>query len=174
MRLYPFFLLFGFLWISCTDTNPNKDTQVTTEHQNIGKGIIDRDSIHHLKKVYVPVYSNIYQRSRNERVPLTSTLSIHNTSDTDTLFFKRIAYFDTKGDLVRNYLDETVYMNTFETLEYVVDENDDSGGSGANFYIEWYGEETLNPIFQGVMVGGFGNNSFSFVTEGVAVVKDRK
>lgn len=121
------------------------------------------------KKVYVPVYSDIYQRTRNERTLLTSTLSIHNTSETDTLYISRLDYYNTEGKLVRKYIDAPIYLNTFETIEYVVDQDDDTGGSGANFVIEWYGSEKLNPIFQAVMVGGLGNKSFSFTTDGVEI-----
>lgn len=121
------------------------------------------------KKVYVPVYSDIYQRTRNERTLLTSTLSIHNTSETDTLYISRLDYYNTEGKLVRKYIDAPIYLNAFETIEYVVDQDDDTGGSGANFVIEWYGSEKLNPIFQAVMVGGLGNKSFSFTTNGVDI-----
>jgi len=161
------------LILSCQDSNPNKQTRTTTEIQHVERDVLERDSVASHRKVYVPVYSNIYQRSRNDRVLLTSTLSIHNTSDTDTLYISKIDYFDTQGNLVRSYLENDIYLTTFETIEFVVDEKDDSGGSGANFFIEWYGSDNLNPIFQGVMVGGLGNKSFSFVTEGVDVVKNK-
>lgn len=166
-----FIFLMSFLVLSCEDPNPNKQTQTTTELQHVDRAVIEGKFAKHHRKVYVPVYSNIYQRSRNDRVLLTSTLSIHNTSDTDTLYINKIDYFDTQGNLVRSFLEEDIYLNTFETLEFVVAENDDSGGSGANFFIEWYGSNDLNPLFQGVMIGGLGNKSFSFTTEGVDVIK---
>lgn len=104
---------------------------------------------------------------------MTSTLSIHNTSDTDTLYITKVDYYNTQGDLVRSYLNSDIYLKTFETMEFVVDENDDSGGSGANFLVEWYGGKHLNPIFQGIMIGGTGNKAFSFTTEGVNVIKEQ-
>ncbi len=138
-----------------------KENAVTTKWLRV-------DSLTKSGKVYVPVYSNIYQRTRNDRTSLTSTLSIHNTSETDTLFITRIDYFNTDGKLVKKYLEAPIYLNTFQTFEYVVDEKDDSGGSGANFVIEWYGDKKLNPIFQAIMIGGLGSKSFSFTTEGVS------
>lgn len=162
-------LLLSTLILGCDDTTPKeKREMISTDHQ-VEKRVVESDSIYKTKKVYVPVYSDIYQRTRNDRTLLTSTLSIHNTSETDTLFISRIDYYNTEGKLVRKYIESAIFLNTFETLEYVVDEEDKTGGSGANFIIEWYGNEKLNPIFQAVMVGGLGNKSFSFTTEGVEV-----
>jgi hypothetical protein len=143
------------------------EQETTTTDHTITKRTVVSDSLYPIKKVYVPVYSNIYQSTRNTRTSLTSTLSIHNTSETDTLYITRIDYFNTEGKLVNKYLDSPIYVNTFETIEYVVDEQDNSGGSGANFVIEWYGDEKLNPLFQAIMIGGLANKSFSFTTEGV-------
>ena len=56
-----------------------------------------------------------------------------------------------------------------ETIHYVIEQQDNSGGSGANFLIEWYSKKQLNPLFQAVMVGGLGAQAFSFTTEGIEV-----
>lgn len=153
--------------LSCENHVPNSETEITVEDHALKNLPSKSDSLHNIKKVYVPVYSNIYQSSRNDRTSLTSTLSIHNTSETDTLFITRIDYHNTEGKLVKKYLENPIYLNTFETIEYVVDEKDDTGGSGANFVVEWYGSKNLNPLFQAVMIGGLGSKSFSFTTEGV-------
>ncbi|HLV40961.1 MAG TPA: DUF3124 domain-containing protein [Brumimicrobium sp.] len=161
-----FFILISSV-LSCENHVPNSEAESTAEDHAIKNFTAQNDNIHKTKKVYVPVYSNIYQSTRNDRTSLTSTLSIHNTSETDTLFITRIDYHNTEGKLVKKYLDHPIYLNTFETIEYVVDEKDESGGSGANFVIEWYGDKKLNPLFQAVMIGGLGSKSFSFTTEGV-------
>lgn len=163
------FSILCLLVFGCNNANLKEEREsVTSDHQLENKPV-KTDSVYKTKKVYVPVYSNIYQRTRNDRTLLTSTLSIHNTSETDTLYISRIDYYNTEGKLVRNYIKSPIFLNTFETLEYVVDESDETGGSGANFVIEWYGNKKLNPIFQAVMIGGLGNKSFSFTTEGVEV-----
>lgn len=153
--------------LGCEERTPNSESEKTAKTHAVKNVTTKYDSLRITKKVYVPVYSNIYSRTRNDRTYLTSTLSIHNTSETDTLFIVRVDYHDTAGKLVKKYLEAPIYLNTFETIEYVVEEQDDSGGSGANFIIEWYGNEKLNPLFQAVMIGGLGNKSFSFSTEGV-------
>ncbi|WP_026451307.1 DUF3124 domain-containing protein [Aequorivita capsosiphonis] len=168
---YSIFLLslFFLFTLGCDKPIPADQTALGSKEHDLKKSIAERDSVHSTHKVYVPVYSNMYQRTRNERTLLTSTLSIHNTSETDTLYINRIDYYNTDGKFVRKYIESTIFLNTFETLEYVVDEKDESGGSGANFVIEWYGNKKLNPLFQAVMIGGLGNKTFSFTTEGVEI-----
>ena len=160
-------ILFFTVLVGCDNWTSKIEKSDKPKFHSIEKNSKSLDSLNKSGKVYVPVYSNIYQRSRNERTALTSTLSIHNTSETDTLFISRIDYFNTEGKLVKKYLESPIYLNTFETIEYVVDEEDDTGGSGANYVVEWYGNRKLNPLFQAVMIGGLGNKSFSFSTEGV-------
>lgn len=165
----PLILLFLSLIMACDQKTQKEQRDLISTDHTIERPTAKTDSNYTRKKVYVPVYSDIYQRTRNERTLLTSTLSIHNTSETDTLYISRIDYYNTEGKLVRKYIESPIFLNTFETLEYVVDEEDKTGGSGANFVIEWYGNEKLNPLFQAVMIGGLGNKSFSFTTEGVAI-----
>ena len=160
-------VLFLVVILGCENPIPRQEEIVVEPKHQVTTQTPRLDSLTKSRKVYVPVYSNIYQRNRNERTSLTSTLSIHNTSETDTLFITRIDYFNTEGELVKKYLKSPIYLTTFQTIEYVVDEDDDSGGSGANFVIEWYGDKKLNPLFQAIMIGGLGNKSFSFSTEGV-------
>ena len=100
---------------------------------------------------------------------LTATLSIRNTSEKDSLFLSRVDYFNTKGNLVRSYLDSDIFLNPLETIDYVIEERDTLGGSGANFIVEWYGKKHLTPVIQSVMVGGLANRIFSFTTEGSPV-----
>lgn len=164
-----FFFVFFILIYACDQTNQKEERELISTDHHLTTPTIFSDSVYKRKKIYVPVYSDIYQRTRNERTSLTSTLSIHNTSETDTLFISRIDYYNTAGKLVRKYIESPIFLNTFETIEYVVGEDDTTGGSGANFVIEWYGNEKLNPIFQAVMIGGLGNKSFSFTTDGVEI-----
>jgi len=126
-----------------------------------------------MREVYVPIYSDIYNQTRDSRTLLTATLSIRNTSIRDSLFISKIDYYNTAGDLVRSYLDQPVYLRPMESIDYVIEQQDTSGGSGANFLIDWYSKKPLAPLFQAVMVGGLGAQAFSFTTEGVEV-GDRK
>lgn len=122
-----------------------------------------------IREVYVPIYSDIYNQTRDSRTLLTATLSIRNTSPKDSLFINKIDYYNTEGDLVRSYLDQSIYLRPMESIDYVIEQQDTSGGSGANFLIDWYSKRPIKPMFQAVMVGGLGAQAFSFTTEGIEI-----
>ena len=125
-----------------------------------------------IRQVYVPIYSDIYNQTRDTRTMLTATLSIRNTSIRDSLFVSTIDYYNTQGDLVRSYIDSPIYLKPMESIDYVIEQQDNSGGSGANFLIDWYSKKQLNPLFQAVMVGGLGAQAFSFTTDGIEVGRE--
>ncbi|RMB64144.1 DUF3124 domain-containing protein [Dokdonia sinensis] len=162
-------LCLGFALFSCIDDNPNKEIDSVITNREIERSAPIRTIEDSLHKVYVPIYSSIYNGSKNEKVLLTATLSIRNTSERDSIFLSRVAYFDTEGNLVRNYVKQPIYLKPLESLEYVIDQNDDTGGSGANFKVDWYGDKSLRPIMQGVMIGGLASRTFSFTTDGMEV-----
>lgn len=159
--------LIFILIVSCNRENPNRSSNEKIEIRTLDSnlGILEDATFVH-QKIYVPIYSDIYQKSRSERTLLTATLSIRNTSEFDSIFLSRVDYFNTEGDLVNKYLDSPIYLKPMETIDYVIEERDTSGGSGANFILEWHGKSHLNPIFQAIMIGGLGNKVFSFTTEG--------
>ena len=54
-----------------------------------------------------------------------------------------------------------------ETLEYVVAQNDEAGGSGANSLIGWVGDEgEAGPITEAVMIGTSSGQGLSFTSVG--------
>ena len=57
-----------------------------------------------------------------------------------------------------------------QSVEYVIDEHDTSGGTGANFVIKW-SSTNLNvaPIFEGIMISTNGQQGISFSTIGVSI-----
>ncbi|MGJ8736469.1 MAG: DUF3124 domain-containing protein [Zobellia laminariae] len=161
-------LLLVILVTSCKRPTDEKPVKVLDEHTLNRR--VDRSTVDPLtKQVYVPIYSDIYNQTRDSRTLLTATLSIRNTSLKDSLFITTIDYYNTGGDLVRNYLDQAIYLRPMESIDYVIEQQDTSGGSGANFIIDWYSKRPINPLFQAVMVGGLGAQAFSFTTEGIDV-----
>lgn len=122
--------------------------------------------------IYVPIYSDIYINQQNQKSLLAATLSIRNTSYTDSLFISKIDYFNTGGKLVRSYIENPISLTPMATINYVIEKDDDTGGSGANFIIELSSKsKNVNPIIQAVMVGESGNKGFSFVTDGYSIKK---
>lgn len=117
--------------------------------------------------VYVPAYSHVYVGDRNRRFQLTCTLSVRNTSLQDTLELKSVRYYDSHGSLVYDYLHSPSALRPMATYEVVVAERDTTGGSGANFLVEWTGpDSTPHPIIETVMVGASSTTGVSFISRG--------
>lgn len=165
-----YFLLFFCVLLSCGVPNPNINTQ--------GEDIIEShlaftdESIQEYQDtVYIPIYSDIYSESRLKSTLLTATLSIRSTSLTDTTFINNIDYYNTKGDLVKSFIDRTLVLEPMQSIDYVIDRDDNTGGVGANFIVTWGAPRNTNPLFQAVMIGRSGQHGLSFVTEGISIKK---
>lgn len=160
------FLLFGQ---SCKQPKEVDPSSNVLDQHTLDRRVNETAVDSLLREVYVPIYSDIYNQTRDSRTLLTATLSIRNTSIRDSLFIRKIDYYNTEGDLVRSYINQTIYLRPMESIDYVIEQQDKAGGSGANFLIDWYSRKPLHPLFQAVMVGGLGSQAFSFTTEGVEV-----
>jgi hypothetical protein len=120
--------------------------------------------------VYVPVYSHIYYGDREQAFPLTVVLSIRNTDSKHSITVLRVDYNDTDGKLIRKYLNKPISLNPLASIRYVVNASDMSGGSGANFIVQWKAESDVNnPILEGIMIGTAGQQGISFTSRGQAV-----
>jgi len=116
--------------------------------------------------VYVPVYSHIYY-DHGRPYPLETTLSIRNTSREKPIFVRSVHYYDTRGKLVKENVTQMIRLDPLETIEFLVETTDSSGGSGANFIVEWSAlEQTDKPIIETVMVGKLGATGVSFSRSG--------
>lgn len=121
-------------------------------------------------KVYLPVYSHIYHRYDNSTFDLTITVSIRNTSDSDSVYITKADYYNTGGEFIRHYAKKPVYLAPMETIEILIAEYDTEGGSGANFIFDWAADSaTSAPLFEAVMISTNGQQGLSFSTRGVAV-----
>jgi hypothetical protein len=163
-------VLFGLN--SCQNQNPNinktgKDELVSLELDHK----IDKDQIEFEDMFYVPIYSDIYVSEQNQKSLLAATLSIRNTSYSDSLFVSKIDYFNTEGKLVRSYLDNPISLPPMATVNYVIEKEDASGGSGANFIVALSAmNKNIRPIIQAIMIGENGNNQgFAFSTDGYSI-----
>lgn len=120
--------------------------------------------------IYIPVYSDIYSKSKDVKFNLTATLSIRNSSLYDSVFIENIDYYDSKGVLVREYLEKTLLLQPMQSIEYVIEEDDTIGGTGANFIVNWSARNhQVKPVFHGVMISTHGQQGISFLTEGVSI-----
>jgi hypothetical protein len=116
---------------------------------------------------YVPVYSSVSMSQGKLRADFSVTLSVHNASETRPLVLKRIAYFDTSGKLVENYLKTPVALKPFSTVEVFVAAVDVRGGTGANFAVDWAATgEIAEPVVEALMVGSLGSGHYAFISQG--------
>jgi len=132
-------------------------------------GNISFDQLSDRQLVYVPSYSHIYYHGGSPLL-LETTLSIRNVDQNHSVYLNSIEYFNTEGKSVKKYLGQTIKLLPFQTIEFLVEDRDSSGGSGANFLVEWGAENSVNqPLIETVMVGVSGSQAISFSRSGVNV-----
>ncbi len=78
-------------------------------------------------KMYVPIYSDIYYLDSKHTFSLTATLSIRNVTFTDSVYIFSIEYFNSKGEKVRKYNAKAILLKPMESIEFVVEDKDDTG-----------------------------------------------
>jgi hypothetical protein len=116
---------------------------------------------------YLSTYSQIYKLTQERTQDLTATVSIRNTNRRDTIYLERAEYFNTHGELIRKYFDHLIYIAPMETVEIVIDETDQEGGTGANFLFDWKVKKgTHEPLFEAVMISTLSQQGLSFTTVG--------
>jgi hypothetical protein len=114
--------------------------------------------------VYVPVYSHIYYDGGRPYL-LEATLSIRNVDPKRPVYVSAVEYYDTQGKLSKKQVDRLIKLDPLQTIEFLVERHDVTGGSGANFIVEWHAgaKDTHAPLIEAVMVGRSGTNAISFV-----------
>ena len=124
--------------------------------------------------VYVPIYSHIYSGVKARPFDLAATLSIRNTNLKSSLTLISVKYYDSEGNLVKDYLESPITLGALASTRYVIAEDDKAGGSGANFIVVWKSKQKINPpIIEGVMIGTHSGQGISFVSRGQVITEDR-
>jgi hypothetical protein len=101
--------------------------------------------------LYLPIYSHLYHGDINPRTgkpseTLVSThVSIRNTDPAAAVKIVSARYYNTDGKLLREFLANPQTILPLGTFELYVPRSDSSGGSGANFIIDWTAEKPVNP-----------------------------
>lgn len=123
--------------------------------------------------IYVPIYSHIYTRDKNRVINLSATLSLRNTDAQNPIRINSARYYDTNGALLKVYVDKPIRLAPMASTDFVVAEDDTSGGAGANFIVEWSaGVEVTEPVVEAVMISTASQQGISFVSVG-RVIKER-
>lgn len=167
MRIHLFAVILIFMIAGCSSETPQT---VHLPSKNYNYIDLDMSALPIQKTVYVPIYSDIYHSSDARRFLLTVTLSVRNTSLRDTMYVANVDYYDSAGNLQRQYLRKTILLKPLESVEFVVEHKEDVGGAGANFIVTWATESnSLTPVIQAVMIGTASQQGISFVTEGIVI-----
>mgnify|MGYP001829186845 CR=1 FL=1 len=120
--------------------------------------------------IYVPAYSHIYSGNREKPFLLTITVSIRNVDPKQPIQITMVSYYETQGKLLKHYLEKPVTLAPLGSLRYIVPEGDKTGGSGANFIVEWQSDKPVNtPIVEAVMIGTQSGQGISFTSRGQVI-----
>jgi hypothetical protein len=123
--------------------------------------------------VYVSIYSHIYSGLKARPFDLAAILSIRNTDINQAVTIVSAKYYDTDGELLKEYLNEPLQLKALASTRYIIKEGDKAGGSGANFIVKWKSEKKVNPpIIEAVMIGTHSGQGISFVSRGQVLKYD--
>lgn len=166
MKLLNYIAFFLLILVSCQEQSKRAFIKpVNWEERSASSSRINQLE---QASTYLSVYSEIYQFSDRQTYDLTATISMRNINSTDTVFIMKADYYNTHGDLIRSYIKEPVYINPMETIEVVIGQEDQEGGTGANFIFDWATTETAHaPVFDAVMISTSGQQGLSFTTQGI-------
>ncbi len=168
------FLILLFL-INCTDQQKNKKataqvSQDTVIEQTISsKEAVEFDRHYSSigQQVYIPIYSHIYQQDRKKTFNLTSTLSIRNADPYRSFTLTRVAYYDSKGNLIQDYLASEEQIKPLASTSFVIEERDLRGGVGANFIVDWESKApVIPPVIEAVNISTTQQQGISFLSVG--------
>ncbi len=135
-------------------TNPSLNAQ---ENDQLSQG----------QTVYVPAYSHIYSGNREMPSLLAVTLSIRNTDLNHPIEILSVNYYETQGKLLKKLVSSPLIMNALGTERYIIPQKDKTGGSGANFIVQWRAQKPVNtPIIEAIMIG----SRVSFTSRGQTII----
>lgn len=117
--------------------------------------------------LYVPAYSEIFFGTADRTIELAVTLTIHNTDLDHPIIVQSVRYYNTDGQLITEYVEDSVEVSPLATIGFVVPDNDLSGGWGANFIVEWGAEQPVHePIVEAIMLSTRGTQGISMISAG--------
>lgn len=149
-------ILFG-----CT---PQNEEQILSE----GEPIVIQDlDITTGQTIFVPAYSEVNYAAEGRTLDLDVTLSIHNTDFTHPIIITSVRYFNTQGQLAKEYLSEPQRLEPMASADFYVNGREQTGGVGTNFIVEWVAEQPVyEPVVETLMLSTSGTQGLSFTSPG--------
>lgn len=170
--LYYPILIAALSLAACTSSQEPQSQPPSTEQLKVVT-LDDTVKIVAGQTVYVPIYSHIYMWDQSRMMNLTATLSVRNTDLSHPLIVTAVNYYNTNGKLIRKYLEQPVELNPLAATDFVVNQEDVSGGAGAAFIVEWVAQQDVSaPVIEAVMINTSLNQGLSFISPG-RVIKSR-
>ena len=157
---------------SCPQFSPELNEGVVL----VSPETLNTSKIARRQTIYVPFHSQLYQpEGFGQGLDLSGTLSIRNTSETNEIRITRVQYFNSSGKLVKKCLEGNhSILSPLATTEFGIARKDESGGSGANFIVEWVSENPVSdPVVEAIMITFSGTHSYSFTSSG-RVIEESK
>ena len=116
--------------------------------------------------IYVPAYSEMFITD-DRTMDLAVTLTIHNTDFEHPIVLTSVRYYDSHGQLLREYLPEPRQLGPLASTEFFVDGSEQSGGLGTNFIVEWVAEQPVfEPIVEAIMLNTDNTQGISLTSPG--------
>ena len=169
LRLIIPFLVLSFFGCKQEQSEQSKgNAEKAIDEKFLYTYLIEKDTlVHYGELIYVPIYSEIYYGDAGKTIELAVTLSIHNTDLTHSITVKSVNYHNKKGNLINKLVKQPITLAPLETTNFMIGEKDRSGGTGANFIVEWNTQENVSsPIIEAIMVTTQMNQGISFTTTG--------
>jgi len=117
--------------------------------------------------IFVPAYSEVHYASGDRTMELAVTLSIHNTDFTYPIILTSVRYYNTEGQMVKEYLSQPQQLGPMASTDFFVDSGEQVGGVGTNFIVEWVAEQPVyEPVVETLMLNTLGTQGLSFTSVG--------
>ena len=120
--------------------------------------------------IYVPAYTGIFFAGTQKTWDLAVTLAIRNTDTDSAVIVKSARLYDVDGNVDADYVTEPLELAPLGTTTIVLARDDNRGGVGAKFIVEWAAEhEVHEPVVETVMVSTAGSQALAFSSRGQVI-----
>lgn len=169
-KILVFMIVVTVLPLSLTGCHDVHEGLISGSYETEKTNLADSTEYVDGETLYVPIYSSVFHHQSALNYKLTATLCIHNIDLDNSIKLIKADYYDTNGDFIQAYLEEVLVLKPLQVVQIVVHEDDERGGAGAKFIVEWVSETNVNsPIVEAVMISARGQQGISFISLGKVI-----
>ncbi len=157
-------LLAALFLFACTPQDKEPSQKSPAEEETI---FIHDITITTGQTIFVPAYSEVHYAGKDLTMKLAVTLTIHNTDFTYPIFVTSVRYYNTKGEMVKEYREKPQRLGPMAAADFFVDSGEQTGGVGTHFIVEWVAEQPVyEPVIEALMLSNSGTQGLSFTSAG--------